>query len=174
MTQNKRVVLAGVILSILLLTGWLSLNNNHSSGGIPPEEIPPEGILYKASQDPENPAYYWSIHEFLLTPGPDMESILGDYDAKYEQYLYAFQEIAVHDAKSLQAIRPEWIPAVGENNFEGYVSGVDLTWPGLSVSDEEAIELFNSYLGQYRAIPVFAPDFSEIVDYFLIGIGNTE
>jgi len=124
-------------------------------------EPPPEGILYKASQDPKNPAYYWSIHELLLTPGPDMESILADYKAKYEKYLNDFQKIAAHDAKLMQEIRPEWVYVIGKIILKGmYVNGVDLTWPGLSVPDEEAIELLNSYWGnieQYRFLPLIFP-----------------
>ena len=131
----------------------------------------PEGLLYAASQDPEHEAFHWSIHELLLSPEPDMQRVLADYAEKYERYVQDYQEIFGHDEQSLSLIRPVWTRVVSENGYEGYVSAVDLDWPGVAVPREEVSEIINPYRGQFRAIPVFANDFSEIIDYFLISIG---
>ena len=81
-----------------------------------------------------------------------MESVLADY-AKYEQYVHDYQESYAHDEESLQAIRPEWLGAVGENGNKGHISAVDLKCPGWWLPHEEALEIVKPYSGQYRAIP---------------------
>lgn len=177
--MKKGICLITVFCLLLALSACSAKSDTESSNGVITSEISlpkpdsnlPEGILYQASQDHENEAYRWSIHELLLTPDADMESILADYAKKYEQYVHYYQESYAHDEESLKAIRPEWLDVVGENENEGCISAVDLEWPGWWIPREEVLGIIEPYRGQYRAIPVFAYDFSEIIDYFIIGIG---
>jgi hypothetical protein len=131
-------------------------------------DFQPKGLLYEASQDPENEAYKWWIHDYLLTP-PDMNQILAEYYDRYTGYTGEYQKEFAHDQESLEYITVEWQRATGKNGIEGYVSGADLEWMGVSPSEEE-MEIYNSYRGQYRAIPVYDIGLTEIVDYFLIEI----
>ena len=161
MVKKAPVVLIGIFVTVFLLgvIGWFVIQYQNN-------DIP-KGLLYEDSINPNHQAYHWSIHELLLSPGTDMERILIGYDEKYQQYL---EYLATLDDPHRIFRFPQWHNTIGHNGHRGVVSGVDLdlNWPDAAISREE---LHRNYSGQFRAIPLFAYDFSEIIDYVLIGIG---
>ena len=96
----------------------------------------------------------------------DMTQVLANYEQKHEAFLQELEP-------SLQQVDPRrppitvWLPAVGVNGYEGYVSEVDLRWTPFGDNLYGASEFVKVYDG-YFMIPVFAPDFSAIIDYFIV------
>lgn len=159
MNFNRRLVTISALFA--LAVGFVVLSIFVYQGG-----RSQEGLLSKASQDPENEAYNWSIHELLLTPLKDSDSIRAYYDTHYEEYVQKYSELSPNDPHWYR----KWIAATGENGVQGYVCGADLDWPGPMPLEEE-IEFFEQYRGQCRAIPVFDLELESISDYFLLWLG---
>ena len=101
-----------------------------------------------------------SWHELLLSPDIDIEQVLADYALKHEEFSKSFTS------------RPLWVRALGINGYEGYVSLADLFWPMFNATHEEYAEFerYGTVHGR-RIIPVFASDFSAIIDYFVMQCG---
>ena len=119
-----------------------------------------------------NPKF--SVHELLLADYGDIEIVLNDYSAAYDEYLQKHKEFYSHDEVSMRTYRPRWTGVVGANGYSGFISGVDMDWFSTIRLIEEFGEDFNErsseYSGRSKAIPVFAPDFSEIIDYVVLEI----